>query len=249
MLLQHALWQDVEGYLKRSRGVVVPTGSTEQHGPIGWIGTDALCAEGVAQALSDAQDVLVGPTIAFGPAQFNLDFPGTISLRASTMMALVRDYVSSLTRQGFTHFYFLNGHGANIAPLRAAFHDLHLDFPDVRCRLRSWWELPAVDRLRKSLYGDGEGMHATPSEIALVQALHEDAPRVTDLPPPPRLPPQFLRDHAGDQHWHASVHRADFPDGRVGSDSSQARPEHGDALLEAAVTDAWQDYQTFLEEA
>jgi creatinine amidohydrolase len=242
MLLQHATWPDVQAHLARSTAVVVPLGSTEQHGPVGAIGTDALCAEAVAARLAARDDVLVAPTVALGVAQFNLAFPGTISIRANTLMAIVADLVTSLARQGFTRFYFVNGHGGNVAPARAAFQDVYRewsvrgDAPAPRCRLRSWWEYPQVDALRARLYGDREGLHATPSEIAMVQA------------PPAPLPPGFLRDHGGDNHWDAGTHRAAFPDGRVGSHSTLATPEHGRALLDAAAADAEADYRAFLAE-
>jgi creatinine amidohydrolase len=253
MLLQHATWPEIEAHLARTAGIVVPVGSTEQHGPSGVIGTDALCAEAIAERLAAREDIVVAPTLALGVAQFNLAFPGTISIRATTLMAIVTDLVKSLARQGFTRFYFLNGHGGNVAPARAAFQDLYLewslagDAPAPRCRLRSWWEYPEVDALRQRLYGDWEGMHATPSEIAVTQALLENAPRA-DLPPPGRLSPAFLRDHGGDNHWDAGTHRRAFPDGRVGSHSALATPEHGRALLDAAAACAEADYRAFLAE-
>lgn len=255
MLLEHSSWEQIEAYLTRSRGVVVPIGSTEQHGPIGMIGTDAICAEVIARTFGARAGVLVGPTIALGSAQFNLAFPGTVSLRASTLMAVVEDYVRSLARQGFQRFYFLNGHGGNISPARAAFQDLYASYSlsgaacPLRCRLRSWWEYPNVDRLRKDLYGAAEGMHGTPSEVAITQYAVRVLQSRTPVAAPPELSAAFLRDHAGDNHWDAHTHRAAFPDGRVGSDSSLASADHGRALVEAAVIDADTDYQAFLAES
>ena len=149
MLLELCTWPEVEAYLGRSTGIILPHGSTEQHGPSGLFGTDWICAAAIARGIGERTGALVGPTIGLAANQFNLAFPGTISLRATTLMALVTDYVDSLARQGFTRFYVLNGHGGNVAPLRAAWHDLHADrrHPGIRARLRSWWELPTVNQL------------------------------------------------------------------------------------------------------
>lgn len=255
MLLARSTWKEVEAYLARSRGVVIALGSTEQHGPIGMIGTDAQTAEAVALGLGERADALIGPTLALGVAQFNLAFPGTVSVRASTFMAMLEDYVLSLTRQGFERFYFINGHGGNVAPARAAFQDIYDQWSRganngsaPRCRLRCWWEYPQADRLRRELYGAAEGMHATPSEIAITLHLDPASARPGADTAPTPLAAAFLRDHGGDNHWDAQTHRAAFPDGRVGSDSALARPAHGAALLEAAIADAVEDYRTFLAE-
>lgn len=252
MRLSEMTWPEVEARLQESAAVLLPTGSTEQHGPIGLIGTDAICAEAVALGVAEATGAIVAPTLALAPAQFNLGFPGTISLRAQTFAAVVYDVLTSLARHGFTRVYIVNGHGANLAPIRSALHDVLHDLgagPEggFAVRLRSWWDYPEADGLRKQLYGDWEGMHATPSEIAMTQALTRRVEGAED--PPEKLSIDYLRDHAGDLHGAAAEHRRRFPDGRVGSHSALARPEHGVELLAAAVRGATADYLNFLKEA
>ena len=68
MQLQLQTWQEVEAYLQNNRGIILPIGSTEQHGPIGLIGTDAICAEVIARGVGEATGALVAPTIAVGMA-------------------------------------------------------------------------------------------------------------------------------------------------------------------------------------
>lgn len=256
MILQHATWADIEAYLRRSTGVVVPIGSTEQHGPSGAIGTDAICAEAIARGMPRDGDILVGPTIALGVAQFNLGFPGTVSLRAATLMAVVADYVGSLVAQGFRDFYFLNGHGGNIAPCQAAFQDLHLatslmsaaaaQEKGLRLKLRSWWEYPQANALRQTLYGAREGIHATPSEVAIALAARPWTRRTTAMTQAEILAPEALREMGGDRHRDAHHHRERFPDGRIGSDPALATPDDGARLLAAAIADARDDYRAFL---
>jgi creatinine amidohydrolase len=257
MQLVTSTWQEVEAYLQTSTGIIIPTGSTEQHGPNGLIGTDAICAEIMAREVGEAEGILVGPTLALGVAQFNLAFPGTISVSPTTMIAVVVDYVRSLERSGFTHFYFLNGHGGNIAPVRSAFQEIYMqtslgepgNSAAVRCRLRSWWDHKNTNQLRYDLYGDWEGWHATAAEVSIAQWAHPDQIKDDTMSDPVAVSDTYVRDHAGDDHFDATHHRAIFPDGRIGSDPSLSKPEDGRKLVESAIPEIAADFAAFLAES
>lgn len=240
MRLDLCTWQEVEAYLARTDGIIIPVGSTEQHGPMGLIGTDALCAQSIAEAAADEAGALVAPTLALTPAPFNTAFPGTISISTELFEALVREITTGLIAQGFRHIYFLNGHGANIAPLGRVTEGQ----PGVR--IRSWWDFTQVNTLRQRHFGDWEGMHATPSEVAITQATHRRVPPGAAAQPPRRLTPVFIRTAAGDRHGPPDEHRRDFPDGRVGSHSALASPKIGRELLRAAASAVARDYRAFV---
>ncbi|MDR4168257.1 creatininase family protein, partial [Bacillus paranthracis] len=106
MQLHLMSWPEVANYLSQRQDILIPIGSTEQHGPMGLIGTDAICPEAIANAAAAELGCIVGPTINVGMAQHHLAFPGTIALRPSTLIAYLQDYVNSLALAGLTHFYF-----------------------------------------------------------------------------------------------------------------------------------------------
>lgn len=240
MRLDLCTWREVETYLTHSTGIMLATGSTEQHGPMGLIGTDTICAGTIAERAAEQVRALLAPPIGLTPAPFNMAFPGTISVSEDVFETLMSQIVQGFLTQGFTRIYILNGHGANLAPLRRMAQGR-----DV-IRIESWWDFEAVNALRREFYGDWEGMHATPSEVAITQALHRVVAPGEATEPPRKLSARYIADHAGDKHGPPDVHRRDFPDGRVGSHSVLATPEHGALLLEAATTAVAESYLSFI---
>jgi creatinine amidohydrolase/Fe(II)-dependent formamide hydrolase-like protein len=261
MLIAYSSWPEIDARLKTTKTVVVPIGSNEQHGPTGLLGTDWMCPEIIAQAAETADDgLVVAPTFNIGMAQHHLAFAGTISLRPSTFMAAITDWVSSLSRHGFERIYFLNGHGGNVATIEATFSELYAEWSFVDplkqrdaarraigekggapyvLKLRNWWDLPGVMGLCNSLFPTGHGMHATPSEIAVTQAAWPD--RIKTAEYSPRIAPNGpIRD--------ALDYRARFPDGRIGSDPGQASPEKGRRIIDAAVPALLKDVAAFANE-
>jgi len=246
MQLHLQTWEEVDAYLQRSKGIIIPIGSTEQHGPNGLIGTDAICPEVIGRRIGEAIGALVGPTISIGMAQHHLGFAGSVTMRPTTLIAVIRDYVVSLARHGFERFYFLNGHGGNIATTGAAFSEIYAESsmmrpgsnaPAIRCRLKNWWEGPGVQAISKELFGDREGSHATPSEVSVTQFAYPEAIKRKDMAPIGPKPRDFAD---------ADDYRRLFPDGRIGSDPTLASPEHGKRLVEAAVHDIGAEYKHFL---
>lgn len=245
MLLHLSTWLEVEAYLEQSKGIILPIGSTEQHGPTGLIGTDAICAEAIANGVGEATGAIVGPTINVGMALHHTAFPGTISLRPSTMIQLVRDYVTCLAKAGFTKFFFINGHGGNIATLKAAFAETYLHLADlnilnaqrVKCQVGNWFMCGSVYQLAKQLYGNQEGSHATPSEVAVTQYVYPEAIKQAPLSPEVA---------SGYTIYGADDFRQRYPDGRMGSNPALATPEHGKQFYELAVKELSNSYLEFL---
>lgn len=254
MRLELMTWPAIDTYLRKRSGIIVPVGTTEQHGPDGLIGTDFLCPETIARRYGEQSETLIAPTMSYGMSQFQLGFAGSISLRPSTLASMTYDIIASLAATGFTRVYFLNGHGGNLAPLRAGIQEFYsvrslaAGAPaSIHCRVKSWWEYPVADELRKALYGSGEGFHATPSEIAVTMAAYPDAIKPFARPAPPKSCDTII--HAGDNYYDAADFRQRYPDGRVISDSALATPESGHQIVEAAVAGLGEDFEAFCTSA
>ncbi len=246
MMLSLSTWCDVEAYLERSRSILLPIGSMEQHGPTGLIGTDALCPQIIAEAAAaEEDDILVGPTFNVGCAQHHLGFPGSITLRPSTMIAAMQDWCASLRRHGFERIYWLNGHGGNVATISAAFAEVYAErslsgpdseIPPLTMRQRNWWELSGVMATCQRLHPTNDGSHATASEVAVTYAAYPEQQR--RVPLEPRVAPNGSFTDAED-------YRSRFPDGRIGSDPSQATVEGGQEIIDAAAKALRDDYRRF----
>jgi len=239
-------WTEVENYLQHCKCIILPIGSTEQHGPTGAIGTDALTAQAIALEVGRRTCVLVTPTQSFGMAEHHLGFPGTMSLQPSTLSAVLHDLLLSLARHGFERIFLINGHGGNIATAKAAFAQaygtaLSRQLPvasKIRFKLANWFMSESVFREAKALYGDSEGQHATPSEIALTlhlepSLLSKQRPLPNPAPSGPIYGPEDFRKR--------------YPDGRMGSDPYLALPKHGENLLDKAASALSKDLSNFIE--
>ncbi len=246
MLLAKSTWPEIEAYLQRSKTVIVPIGSNEQHGPTGLLGTDWMCPEIIAhEAQKQHDDLLVAPTFNIGMAQHHLEFAGTIFLRPTTFIAAIGDWCRSLGAHGFERIYFLNGHGGNVATIEAAFSELYAEasFAGRRrgfaCKLKNWWDLAGVDALARQQFPVGHGSHATPSEIAVTQWAYPDAIKTANYAPQiaPTGPVREALDF-----------RARYADGRMGSDPALATPEKGGELVALAVKGLIADVAAFAAE-
>lgn len=245
MQLQLSTWPEIDKYLETSKAILIPIGSTEQHGPNGLLGTDALCPEIIGKRAGDEAGFLVAPTFNVGQAQHHMAFSGTITLRPSTMIAAMTDWAQSLGKHGFEKLYWLNGHGGNIATINAAFSEIYhgvtfgppgSNRPPLRCMLRNWWELPGVMDICRKLFPVGEGSHATPSEVSVTYFGYPEAVKRVEMSP--KIAPTG-------PIFDAEDYRKRFPDGRIGSDPSQASVEAGEKIVDAAVKSVVSEFQKF----
>ena len=108
--LQECSWKDVEIYLRSDDRLILPVGSTEQHGAFAPLGTDTYVAKAIAEDAGNQAGVLVAPPLWFGWSPHHLVKPGTLSIRAEILIELLCDVIGSLAQHGFKHIVVVNGH-------------------------------------------------------------------------------------------------------------------------------------------
>ncbi len=157
MLLQNMNWMQVEDYLDLDDRIVVPLGSTEQHGYLS-LATDAILAQKVSEEAAEPLGVPVLPVLSFGLAPYFTAFPGTISLKTETYFSLVEDILNSLYRSGFRRILFVNGHGGN-SPVLAKIQEWLICHDDARVKMHNWWNAPQTQKQVESI--DSVASHAS----------------------------------------------------------------------------------------
>jgi creatinine amidohydrolase len=142
MRIRETNWLQVEERLRGDDRAVVPLGSTEQHGYLS-LAVDAILSERVAAEAAAPLGVPVFPALPYGITPYFMAYPGTVTLRVGTYIAVVRDILDSLAETGFRRITLVNGHGRN-SPAASAAVEWMTERPDVRVRFHNWWNAPAT---------------------------------------------------------------------------------------------------------
>jgi len=131
LILQEMSWTDVADYLKSSDMVIIPIGSTEQHGPHMPLGTDFYEATGMSEMISARTGVLVAPVLMAGYSVYHSGFPGSLSLKPETLEQVLFETAEMLIKYGFRRFMFFNYHGGNNTPQANVIHRINHNTPAV----------------------------------------------------------------------------------------------------------------------
>ncbi len=115
---------EVEEYLKENEVVLLPVGSTEQHGKHMAIDTDAYTAHEISLKVAEKTGVLVAPTVSYGYSPHHMNFKGSVTLTFQTLVNVLKEICESLIHHGFNKIVVMNGHGGNTNPIRQALKEI-----------------------------------------------------------------------------------------------------------------------------
>ena len=149
VLMHEMTWPEFETRIKKEY-VILPTSSTEQHGPTLPLGVDTMISTGLAEMLAKETNGIVAPNIHYGykSAPFSGGgplFPGTIDISGNTLINLVYDILEELIRDGVKKILVLNGHFENEAFLLEAIDLVTKKYSDVMIIEASWWDQVSLE--------------------------------------------------------------------------------------------------------
>ena len=230
---------EVEDFLKTRHTVIVPTGSTEQHGPHAPLLTDVLIPQEIARRVALQVDALVAPPINYALSYPHVGFKGLVHIRIPTFMALIEDVSVAFANVGFKRIVFLNGHYDNtyaIAYGCAMAADKLAK--DVKAFPINYWDGLTPDEVAE-FSTLKTGLHANAAETSAILAINPDLVDMdranVEFPPFP----DFTVSNTGPVHTAffftapGSVYWA-TKSGTWG-DARKSTPELGERYIEAGV--------------
>jgi creatinine amidohydrolase len=244
-LMEEMTWMEVREAALANRPVVLPVGSTEQHGPHLPLNTDCLLPVAIALEAARRVPLVVAPPIRFGAMSRALigggeTFPGTLSLRATTLIATIHEVLLGLVKSGFRQLCLQNWHFENAAYLWEAADLTVSRWPEVRVLVIESPMPELSERELQELFPNGfpgwDVEHASIMETSMMYVVRPDLVR-RDL----------IVDDQAQRHpsWDVVPAPADFiPESGVLWHPSEATEEVGRRFLEAAASRLVEALQT-----
>ena len=232
-VFQNLTWKEAREAITRGVVLILPVGSTEAHGPHLPLATDVIISEEMSRLAAEklnAQGVeaFVLPPIAYSVTDFSADFPGTISIKKETAVALITDICVSLYQQGARLVTIANSHlePEHVASIHEAIERVKLEtgheiaFPDKRKRR---WAANLTEEFRR---GD---CHAGSYETSLVIAARPELVREEMRQSLDRVPISIAEKIKDGAH---TFNEAGGPEAYFGDPSAASR-EEGEVTYEA----------------
>jgi creatinine amidohydrolase len=180
MRFEELNWFDIERYLHTENRLMLILGACEQHGYLS-LASDVKIPLALADAASQQTGVLVAPPIYFGASPYFLNYPGTLSLRITTLLDIIEDIVRSAYSHGFRKILILNGHGGN-DPARLRLYEIANVLSDLHIAWYSWWQAHSIEAIAQK--HDLHTYHG-----GWIEAF--PFTKVTDLPQGTKTPPHI----------------------------------------------------------
>lgn len=169
-------WTEIRELAEKDAVVLIPIGSTEQHGPHLPVGCDSIIATHISECacrkLNDSGvSAVVAPTMTVCNSMHHMSFPGSMSLSPTCFMQMLEEWCTCISSHGFKKIALINGHGGNSAPIQVALIGINnkLGF-HVYCV--NYYEYPDMERINAGILTTQSGLiHACEGETSIMLAI------------------------------------------------------------------------------
>jgi len=221
------IWMTMEEIRKEADAgtpVIIPFGSTEEHGSHLPLATDTLQAEAVAIAAAGIERAIVAPPVHYGLCTSTRNHPGTVTVSGDTFRAMVRDLIRSFSGQGLIKIILFSGHAGRVhmSSLREAATDCVQENPSLELAIVSDFEL--VVKSSSELVKTHGDSHAGEIETSRMLYLYPDSVKGTSPAESPAFPPYRIVSDP-EKYW----------PGGVWGDPGAADPERGKTFVERSA--------------
>jgi creatinine amidohydrolase len=223
MIMEEMTMTEFEQGLGKTRTVIIPVGTVEEHGPHLPLSTDTIQAVDLAKRVSQRVDVFVAPPLHYGSCRSTRCHPGTIGVSAGSVRAMIRDIVKSLHLHGLRCFVILSGHAGQIhmGALNEVGEELLEEIPEIKIAILSGMDLFSNEGGVVETEGDS---HAGEMETSMMLHLRPELVKGSAPEEYPQFPrPILVRDKR--KYW----------PGGVWGDPSKASREKGERVMNLAV--------------
>jgi len=229
-------WPEVKERAKKTSVVIVPVGSTEQHGPALPVDNDAFTAYTMARIAADKVEgdkPIITPVVSYGVSMHHMGFPGTITLSEDTLINVVIDICKSLVHHGFRKIVILNGHGGNNAALGIAVNRVKKE-TGAFIVLVNWWELVG-DVIRELTKPPLFHADETETSVALALGQRVKAERVKEIPE--TILPEYVKTdlYAPPPVAHIPIDMKELTKSGVVGDATRASLDKGKQIVDAVI--------------
>src|SRR6478752_6537403 len=170
---------DIRAYLETDDTILIPLGACEMHGDHMPLGTDIYNAMEVSRRAADKAKVLVAPPIWSGYSPHHLREPergmGTITMRSTTLLAILHDVSRCLIHHGFNRLIFVNGHTSNTKVTDPVFRNLRYETGALMVMFKPYGEryLGLIEDVMENPPEETPGWHASEQETSIMLAFNE----------------------------------------------------------------------------
>lgn len=153
VFMQEMTWQDFDKK-KKDALMILPVGSTEQHGPMLPLSVDTIISTGLAEMIAKEVNGIVAPCVCYGYKSAPLSgggpaFPGTIDMNGVTLMNIIEDILEEFIRDGINKIFIMNGHYENEAFILEAMDLVSRKNENVTMIESSWWDVMSQELIDK----------------------------------------------------------------------------------------------------